>query len=543
MLNILKYLLKNSFQPSINLELQKLYFPIDRDDSIVVEFNNIDYLEDEVILTEITDELLIRIINSNIKEISYVSTEYLGYREDLIEYNIPESQCIKLYETLKIYRDFNIKFVRYFCIINNYKYDTFTGFGCPDEPNYGFIIYLNKEFWERKEVYDFILKKEIEKRDPPIFLWQSYKNYEKHFLDSGIINVLTTNTKTRRFGYYSILSKYFIQYQKSSEAIFNKKFEVFSAEYSNQLKSYKNDKGEIKITKTGNSAGHYINLAKELRFVNLLNRIYTPGKSFKVYLILKREHEENNNIFELSTLDRLFFLETILREDYLYISWLIELIFIKEKTSYSELNSLYQKYAIDRITELENKFRTKTNLKLRRKLAKIKERITKWEKPVVYLEHVLMPRINWLYDLEILELDNNLNIELSEYGRRLFYNICYLTDIITDRFINFEFFLDAFYIHIFNDIYFFADKNEQDIEFVNKKITEYILESFQYFKTLAPNRVTASQAILFTKYKLYLSNKIKVEYSYIKKHLENSTLQDFIFKYQSKYSDGYIQIK
>ena len=79
---------------------------------------------------------------------------------------------------------------------------------------------------------------------------------------------------------------------------------------------------------------------------------------------------------------------------------------------------------------------------------------------------------------------------------------------------------------------------------IREKLTLKCLEnSFEIFKTLAPNRVTASQAANYTKYKLYMDDKIKVGYSFILNKLSEKEQDKFIFKYQEQYQDGYIQKK
>jgi hypothetical protein len=542
-LSILKYLLNVSFESGIQNELNRLYFHFDRDKSIVIEYEGKSVFYENAVW-EVSEDDLVKIANAKILEIYFLSTEYLGYREDIPEYNDPVSKSLQLFETIKkIKRTHHDRVISNYCIVDDYRYDTCDGFGCPDEPNYGFIINMEEVFWRKIETYNLFRTDEFKTKKPSLFYWNSFKNYQKSIPDSGKINILITNTKTRRLGYFSIMANYFIQYEKFSEAIFNKKFEAYAQEHSDHLHSFSNTKGEIKLTKTGNSAGHYTKLAKELGFVNHINRVLSPGKNYKVYLVLKEYYSGNENIFKLSLLDKIFFLETLLSRDYLYLSWLIELIFIEDTTNYRSLNSSFQSFLIQRITELLNANKTKYDTKLRRELAKIKERITKWEKPSTYLEHVIMPRINWLYDLELLEVDNKLNIKLTENGKRLFHNICFITDLKTDRFINFEIAIKAFYIHFFNDVYFCDNKNDFEANFVIKKIEDCIIESFDHFKTLAPNRVTASQAILYVKYKLYLTDRIKVEDTYIVKLLETNTFPNFIFKFQKKYGDGYIQIK
>jgi hypothetical protein len=542
MLSLLKYLLNFSFDSGIQCELNRLYFHNHRNSSIVIEYNK-ENLFNENAIWDVSEADLVKIVKSEIIRIYFVSTEYLGLREDIPNYNDPQSKSLELFEVMKRIKKSNDRLVNNYCLIDDYRYDTCDGFGCPDEPNFGYQIFIKKDYWEDKKTYELFNLDTFNIKVPSVFYWNSYKEYQKSIPDSGKIAILTTNTKTRRLGYFSIMAKYFIQHKKSSDAIFNKKFEEYSQEYTSQLNSYKNTKGEIKLTKTGNSSGHYTKLAKELGFINHLNRVLSPGKSFKVYLTLKEIYSENENIFELTLLDKLFFLEVILSKDFLYISWLLELIYIEGKTSYRNINHSFQFFIIERIAELLDTNRTRFDTKLRRELFKIKERINKWEKPGTYLEHVIMPRINWLYDLELIEIDKKLNIVLTDKGERLFQNFCYLTDIKTDRFINFEVSLKAFYIHIFNDVYFNDYQKNHNENFLKEIIKEYIIESFKHFKTLAPNRVTASQSILYAKYRLYLTYRIKVEYTYIVKLLETNIFPNFIFKFQKKYGDGYIQMK
>ena len=54
-----------------------------------------------------------------------------------------------------------------------------------------------------------------------------------------------------------------------------------------------------------------------------------------------------------------------------------------------------------------------------RKLKEIKKRVQAWTKADVYMEHVLMPRLNWLYDLDILVLKNDLSFEITPQGEIL----------------------------------------------------------------------------------------------------------------------------
>jgi hypothetical protein len=158
-----------------------------------------------------------------------------------------------------------------------------------------------------------------------------------------------------------------------------------------------------------------------------------------------------------------------------------------------------------------------------------------------------MPRLNWLLDLELIDMDKNLNLSLTPEGERLFRNFCCWCDLNCGRVVTPDAFLERFSIHMFNNVYqpFKSPGGikENPQEIVKNKIIACIDESFEYFRTLAPNRVTASQAINYTKFKLFLRDRLIVEYKDIRDFLEKSGQNYFAILMQKKYNDGYIQKK
>ncbi len=373
---------------------------------------------------------------------------------------------------------------------------------------------------------------------------QIYENRtNEQISDSSELLILNTNTKVRRIGYLKLLSEYLKQ-KKVSASFINKNFEEFALKYEDELKKYRNPKGLIKKqVKTGGSAKPYISLARELNLVNVLNNIYSYGKSFRVYSVLKNElNQTSDNIFNLTSFDKLYFLEQILRMDYFYISSLLEIIHIKGETSYLELKDMFQNFILERLNNFIEQIISDKSQKAVGEIKSIQERINRWKKPDVYLEHVLMPRINWLFDLELLDMDERLSVTLTNYGTKLSEHLNYWNDINRKRIINPNSFLDNFIIHIYDNCYLNEGK-EFDISKTKRKIVCYLKESFIHFSTLAPNRVTSSQAINYVKYKLYFIDKILIEYSDIVEFLSDEEQDIFIYKYQSQYKDGYIQIK
>lgn len=190
---------------------------------------------------------------------------------------------------------------------------------CPGPDTYGIEIEIcDKKLFDQyyfQEIVN-IISKGRKKYIPDFYLSQD-NNYNSN--KDCNIKILNTNTKVRRLGYFKILALFFNQYHKVPVRFINKKFEIFVQKFNDDLHHHINDKGLIKVSKNGVSAKPYIDFASDISFINSLNNLFLPSKSFKVYLVLIKNYMSTGNIFSLSKLDKLFFLENILRYDYLYI--------------------------------------------------------------------------------------------------------------------------------------------------------------------------------------------------------------------------------
>lgn len=464
---------------------------------------------------------------------SIIGYEYLGWREDREE---GKSITFEMFYFVEKLNEFNNS------ILN---YDVSTEYGdsmCHDDGNYQFKIDINDNYlWDIEFTKYVINLIETVKIFIPDFYTIFFRN-KINIDDSKIVPILSTNTKVRRLGYFKIMSNFFVENKKFPSTIINKKFEDYCLEYKNQLEDNSFKKGLIIKTKTGVSAKPYIDTALDINLLSKINNVFNIGKSFKVYQNLKNQYSNSNNIFQLTDFDKIYFLECILKNDFFYFSNLLELFFISGKTTYLVLVKKYQAQLILRLEDYK-KQNTYTNRKILKNIDVILKRINSWEKPEVYLEHIIMPRINWMLDLDLLASINN-EFVLSEKGVKLFKHLCVWNDINTDKIISSDSFIDRFMIHIFDDCYKSNEvKNQTDLKVILEKIYSYIDNSFDLFKTMAPNRVTASQAANYTKYKLYLDDNIKVGYQYVLGKLSDKEQERFIFKYQEQYQDGYIQRK
>jgi len=472
--------------------------------------------------------------------------EYLGWREDLTE---GKSITNEMYSFVKKVNSFQKG-----AILNYYTHVNFGDAMCDDAGSYLFHIEIEKHLWWNIEFSRHIVKKNSNTSRVPEFYTIFFRKNQP-IKDDKSIPILSTNTKVRRLGYFKILSLFLDENKQIPANSINKRFETFSAKYKGLLKENEFNKGLISETKNGISAKPYIEAATDIELLNKINNIFYVGKSFKVYQSLKHEYSNSSNIFELTTFDKIYFLERILKNDYFYFSNLLELFFVEEKIAYSEIVSLFQNKLIKclGIYKKQNQYALEgykspdyhTDRKVLNNIDTILNRIKKWEKADVYLEHLIMPRLNWMLDFGIITYDSfNNEYSITEVGLKLFKHFCIWDDINTEKIISSNMFLKRFMVHLFDDCYDNENiANSDDIKLILEKAYKYIEDSFKLFETLAPNRVTASQAANYTKYKLYFDDHIKVGYDFILNKLSEKEQDKFIFKYQEQYQDGYIQIK
>jgi hypothetical protein len=536
MSDVLIYLYTNA-DSSVFMRNNRLLFYFPKFE-IIVLFTPENYIEDDTLVENIE-----QLENLNILDIIIIKSEFIGHRNDTIEYSNFTPISTSMFYLLKELNDYSKEAIELYDykILYDY-YDEYNSVLC--DSNYCLRIFINKFFFDDLNLFiNLIENQKALNNKLPSFYNDDF--ISKDTFDTFEISFVNSNTKTRRLGYLKLLAKFLNKTGKLPQKIFLKKFEDFAYEYETELKEHINDKGVIKITKTGISALPYIDIAKDFKFINSINGYFSFGKAFKVYSqLIKSTNTVRElfpiNTFMLSILDRLVFLEHILRYDFFYISSILEIIAINGKLNYNKdlkKEGQFYNFLLQRLKEYKSAYDIDRNSLYQ--ISIIEDRILKWEKPKVYLEHILMPRINWLLDLGLLEMDNKINIELTNKGILLFNHIGFWNDTNKGRVVNPKYFVEHYYLNVFNNTYNF---NYKKYNFSNStKIIRYLKESFDLFSTLAPNRVTLSQAVNYVKIKLFIEdNSIAEEYD-IHDFIKNNP-SIFIYKYQNRYQDGYIQL-
>ena len=537
--DILQYIYNTcEYESQIKESTNELWFRMPHEYWLVVTLSDLSCLYDENLEDNIPfsiDELDIdRIVNIKITDIQTVRI-YLGEIIDDEERSIPTKPYTYIAEYIN--REICTKFpnsilsyiTKEYCI-NEECY------GCPEVIEYGSIFDISMDDFNIGYVqYIDNIFKSIQNIEIP-----SFYNINREPKDNYNIKVLPSNTKARRLGYLKLLLSMFNNVDKIPIHTIATKFESLSVQYKESLLSHKNNKGEISITKTGVSAKPYIDLAEKLGFINKITGYYTLGKEGRIYNAIINDVEViNESIFSFNSIDTPYLLELILKEDFLYISTILRLLYKETELSYCRMQTMLKSELVHQC-EI---YSTNKNLSFLEKHS-IKSQILKiegWKKSLTYLEHIIMPRINWLYDMNVIYINNNI-FSLTAFGRLLYYNLSIWDDVNKTKVISPQWYIDNFFMKLY-DIAVDCRANRFNVDLNREVLQKYIDRAFVLFKSLAPNRVTFSLLAKYVKYMLYLEHKLAIDTDDIKELFSTLEFAQYIFKYQNQYNDGYIQIR
>lgn len=357
-------------------------------------------------------------------------------------------------------------------------------------------------------------------------------------LNAGLgITILPSNTKTRRLGYLKIIANMFDKVNSIPKRLLNKKVEKYCLSYSQEILELENSKGIVVETKTGSSVKPYVELADKLKFIDILSAVGTIGKTGKTYNILKRELNDNfDNIFKLTMFDTFFILEQLIRNDYVFIFTLIEQLYLNSSTNLKSLRLSYQNFLLNNVRNISN-YNCNSSHGKKTGIDVIEKRIQSWEKPYVYTEHIIMPRINWLNELGLVDITNSTMFKITDRGEKLFHVLCAWIENNTVLFSNPEKYCNNNFMKSACHVYNLCGNNNVTLSYID----DYLERAFILFKTIAPNRVTFSHAVLYIKYMMFFEKNEILDVDYIREYLYTSN--NYIVKYQDAYGDGYIQHK
>lgn len=359
--------------------------------------------------------------------------------------------------------------------------------------------------------------------------------------------LLPTQTKVRRLGYLKFIIQLFRETEYYPLSYLPKKVEDEAEAINGQLEDYKtlysgDNKGIIQKTKTGISAKYYLDLAENLQLLTKSNNSYVLSKQGKLFLVLLEEFSsKKKNLFKLELFERIYFVLQILINDPVYSFTLLELIFDKNNVWITKefRNTFYDK-VLENLKSIQ--FSDLLTKRESKELDNILLRFSKWKKKEKYLEHIIEPRVNWLLDIGFL--DNipyqSEKLNLSSNGEKYFLGLKKLyVDYGLKILIN-NFIVQNHFFSLMKNVYDIHCIKFYDAENLNDELLFNLEMSFSLFKTLAPYRVNAYQAIFYTCFVVFLKNGTLVEFAKIKKYLE--TNKRFSLEWFITENDGSLKI-
>ncbi len=357
------------------------------------------------------------------------------------------------------------------------------------------------------------------------------------------IPIVLTNTKTRRLGYLKKIIELFEGGNYYPISLLAISLEKLAPELQKELEEYQiflggNSKGLIKEGYRGVSAKPYIDLLKNFNLITEVNRSFILTKQVKPYFEINKSLKNifqnlNTNIFVLQENDCLFFLEAIIRNDIIYTGAVVEIAkILGEEFKSKDIYPLLKDYLVNLLKCISNKLVQDRREQL---LSVIIKRVIAWEKDKIYAEHIIEPRINWLLDLKLIKQSEKKGFyRFTNAGDRFLNVLAGINEVFVRGWLDNTLFSEDCFFSAFDYIYQSEAKTKWDEEI----ILEYLDQAMGIFKTDAPRRIAASQAINYTCSMYLLKNKYLANFNQVKDFLLNKKTNSFSLEWYRTENDG-----
>ena len=294
----------------------------------------------------------------------------------------------------------------------------------------------------------------------------------------------------------------------------------WSTEHREDLASYISPSGEIKKGKIKSQGfKNYFEAAFKFNLINEPYGLVIPTKIGIVFKVLKKlveRREEVANVYELETLEKIFYLYLILIYDADIFLLILQMLAEKPKKPLE--------FYIDRFQEYYNR-RLKDKIHFvgpteKTRVMEALNRIAQWRTPERYCEDIVPPRLNWLLDLGLISRDlyrTRKNFELNPLGEKLYEGFPFVNDHadtidINDTWTNHSLFslLRSYFVDIKIKNWHTLSEDEQE-----KLMTETLFYAKKYFSPLDIPRLSVQQTYLFISLYLLAQRQTLVEFDEI----------------------------
>ncbi len=347
----------------------------------------------------------------------------------------------------------------------------------------------------------------------------------------------STNTQTRRLGYIVQICKLLAD-SYAPNTVLQKRIEGWAEENNSALRKHVSDKGQLGRSARSYGARRYIQLAQKLHLITNISGYLRPTVTGRVLLKLDNKSGQDNP-FRLGNKTILLFLFQLLLLDADYLLPTLQLTHSYDKQD--QLLEVYQKTLSNRLRVMETEIKS---LLLRSEAHERLETIARWTNPVKYLEHIVLPRLHWLLDLELLDWNSFQALRIFEPSAAGAYLINHIPVLDRHLFANRSWcqnILPSVLTQGFGfecTLWHLLDEESQ-----MSLVEEYVDIGFRLFHTEIQYRISAYQLALFMILDLSFEKNIAVGLEDIKqafKRFAKSGRIHWDFFWSATDNDGYL---
>ena len=307
----------------------------------------------------------------------------------------------------------------------------------------------------------------------------------------------------RRLRYISQLLQIVGQGPQNKD-ILTVKLREWSIKHADKLTKYKYNIGAAHSTKkikATHIAENYLALSVEFGLLSEISNVFHLTRIGRViYGLLNNDHSKEKISFFLNKDEKLFYIFQLLQQDADNILTTLNMVQLLENTDLKILKQNFYKFFVDRLkAKIAACSQEHITNQLHDRIIKVTE---EWKKPEAYASYFLPPRLNWLLDLGLLDVNRGIRsnvYQLTESGHKMVESLPILDNSnipdVTDDWFNTKYFSEITPIILSSkDIKFWQEVDDKIRQTACEK---YLPIAFEKFRNSSVPKVSLKQTILF----------------------------------------------
>lgn len=333
------------------------------------------------------------------------------------------------------------------------------------------------------------------------------------------LSYISIKTQVRRLKYFSVFLE-LLNDKGSRKDFIEKELLSWSELKHHAFEKLPSQTGEIvrpKTPKSSRSFSNYYDAIKKLQLVDENFEFIIPSRIGSVFKALCKDLNLSFLIkdYQLSNLEKIYLLFLIYRSDADYYFTILKMIYEKPEELQDYYIKQFQSYYINRLESKIHSIDSTDKLLLLDSLNRVKE----WRKPERYCEDIVPPRLNWMIDLSLIDIElyqKTRKIKLNDIGLCLLYSLpqndfnlldiseawlgsCYLKTSLV-----------LFEHNTQSKIRYWNSLNEEEKILIAIDLFELV---YKHFNVLGLPRVSMEQTLMFCSIYALFSKNILVEFN------------------------------